>query len=202
MTAYPGAISHPGPASKVWPDVNTREGVIEHSLEGGLAAGLAQLDGAVEVSWHYTVAKDGRVYEHYPLTASCWHAGSHAQNARLIGVEHEGVAGEPLTIAQRDASVKLTRWIAAQCGFPLTRHDHLLEHNEVFATACPSGRIPWGYYVPENDPNHQDGYDTGLTRINAEAAVEAIAKVHKQAEGDAFYLIQIVNRVFGVNYHL
>lgn len=203
MTAYPGAIAHPGPSGKVWGDVNRREGVILHSLEGQLAAGFAQLDGLAQVSWHYTVDKFGTVYEHYPLTASPWHAGSHAQNARLIGVEHEGIAGEPLTVAQLVASVALTQWIAAQCGFPMTRHDHLLEHNEVFATACPSGRIPWeAYQVPANDPNHQDNYDTGLTRINAEAAIESIAQIHKQAEGDAIYLVNAINRVFGVNYHL
>lgn len=160
MTAFPGAVDMPGPANKVWPDVNGDVGVICHSSAGTVAADLAELaDVNNPRSWHYTVAQDGTVYEHYPLTASCWHAGSHQWNARLIGIEHEGGAepnvSEPLTPAQLASSTRLVAWIAQQLGWqpsrqPATRT--LYEHNEVYPTACPSGRIPWEAYMPPADP--------------------------------------------------
>ena len=208
MSWYPAAVRHPGPASKVWPEPNQHVGVICHSVEGYIAAALNELDdGNQPLSWHFTIDKQGTVYQHYDLSASCWHAGSHAQNNLLIGIEHEGVKGEPLTEMQAAASVALVRWIASECGWAMSRAPAsrtLWEHREVPAsnTTCPNDRIPWSRYMPTNDPNHEDNYDTGLTRINAEAAVESIAKIHKQAEGDAFYLIQVINRTFGVNYHL
>lgn len=190
---YPLAVDRPGPTWKVWPDTNRKEGVVAHSLEGSGLAGMSQLVGTVQVSWHFTVLKDGSVWQHYPLEASCWHAGSRAQNVRLIGIEHEGKAGEPLTEPQAQASVSLVRWLAAECGWPLERHTRLLEHNEVYATACPSGRIPWERYVPENDPNHEDGFDTGLVRLRYEAILREIVKGHKEAEGDPQTLIDIIN---------
>lgn len=190
---YPPAEQRPGPAWKVWPDQNAREGVILHSLEGSGLAGLSQLVGTVQVSWHFTVLKDGAVWQHYGLDSSCWHAGNRANNARLIGIEHEGKAGEPLTEAQTQASVALVRWIAATQGWPLERHTRLLEHNEVYATACPSGRIPWERYVPENEPNHEDGYDTGLTRLRLEDILRLIRDEHAHAEGDKQVLHDIID---------
>lgn len=208
MTWYGPAVRHLGPVSKVWPEPNQHVGVVLHSMEGYIAAALAEIDDVnVPLSWHFSIDKQGIVYQHYDLSASCWHAGSHAQNNLLIGVEHEGITGEPLTEAQAQASVELVKWIASECGWALARdgaNKTLWEHREIPAanTTCPNGRIPWERYMPTPDPNHEDGYDTGLTRINAEAAIESIAKIHKQAEGDAFYLIQAINRVFNVNYHL
>ncbi len=145
---YPGCVQMPGPAASQYPDRNSAEGVIEHSAEGYEAGLRAQLAGG-QVSWHFTVYRSGRVEQHYALNASCWHAGSKAANARLVGVEHEGVSGQPLTNAQLAASVMLTRWIAAQGGWVPARNGHqtLYEHREVNpATLCPNGRIPWGYY--------------------------------------------------------
>lgn len=175
MSFYPPAVQRPGPDWKVWPEQNSCEGAILHSLEGSSVAALNQLTGTVSVSWHFTMLKDGSVWQHYPLTASCWHAGGKAANTRLIGVEHEGKAGEPLTEAQTQASVALVRWLSATCGWPMERHTRLLEHNEVFATACPSGRIPWSKYVPENSgADIRDGQDVGLNRLDGESAGRAL----------------------------
>ena len=94
---YPGATQRPGPAWKVWPTANAIAGVILHSMEGAEAGAWSVLDGPLQASWHFSVMRDGRVFQHYPLDASPWHAGSRAQNVRLVGIEHEGQAGEPLT---------------------------------------------------------------------------------------------------------
>lgn len=172
----PFAIQKPGPANKVWPDVNTVEGVICHSAEGYEAGLWAQLYGPA-VSWHFTVLKDGRIFQHYPLTASTWHAGSHGQNARLIGIEHEGVAGEPLTPVQLASSVGLVRWLAgvAQWG-RLERGKNLFEHHEVNpSTNCPSGRIPWDKYtmeVPLQKVVNKDAFEA-INEVNLSATAAA-----------------------------
>ena len=95
------------------------------------------------------------------MSAHCWHGndtdddGDVRANIDLVGVEHEGGGpgneSEPLTVAQLEATIKLTAWMAAQ--FELTRFERfgyhgradawlLVEHNEVgnTPTACPSGR--------------------------------------------------------------
>lgn len=145
---YFGCIQMPGPAGKVYPEDNLVEGVVLHDADGYRTGLEAQMLGA-EVSWHFTIYKDGKVEQMYPLTASCWHAGSKEANNRLIGVEHEGRAGEALTEAQVVASVALVDWIAQTAGWPdRARGVRLFEHREVYpGTVCPSGRIPWARYV-------------------------------------------------------
>jgi N-acetyl-anhydromuramyl-L-alanine amidase AmpD len=81
----------------------------------------------------------------------------------LIGIEHEGgfdPEDEPLTEAQRSESVALVRWLSKRHGFPLIRRAGLWEHREVAPasapTACPSGRIPWKYYISEEARMYSD----------------------------------------------
>ena len=93
--------------------------------------------------------KNGDLFQHYAVTATAWTNGSPDANLRFIGVESEGVVGEPLTEPQ----VANLRRIAEDCkayfGWPtLSRGEQLLEHREMVRygsdpTACPSGRIPW-----------------------------------------------------------
>ena len=156
---YPApCVQMPGPPEKVYPEQNACEGVILHSAEG-YRAGLESQLATAEVSWHFTIYQDGAVEQHYPISASCWHAGSGAQNRRLVGVEHEGVVGQPLTDVQAAASVALVRWLAQECGWAgLTRGVTLYEHREVnTATNCPSGRIPWGRYTAAPAPEALPG---------------------------------------------
>lgn len=135
-------------------------------MVGPLSAAFGELDRASrQASWHFSVAKGGQVYQHYPLTAATWHCGSPHWNQRLVGIEHEGGPvgneSEPLTTAQREASVRLVRWIARECGWSrLERRVNLWEHNEVSPadrpTACPSGRIPWDAYTTEEGGGYVD----------------------------------------------
>jgi len=46
--------------------------------------------------------------------------------------------------------------------------------------------------APANDPNHEDGFDTGLVRLRYEAMLREIVKGHKEAEGDPQTLIEII----------
>lgn len=147
---YPRAIrAYPGPARKVR-GVSAVRGFVGHSAEGwfgGLIYELGRSDR--EAAWHFSILMDGRVLQHYAVDAMVWHGGS-TRAHNMVGVEHEGVAGEPLTPAQRDASVALARWLAEEWGWgQLRRRVNLWEHNEVSdrKTDCPSGRIPWAAYV-------------------------------------------------------
>jgi len=166
-TWLPFGVRHPGPVQKVgYAGGATRslgeiEGEVKHSSEGTLAGALAVLaDLKQTASWHLTIAKDGRVLQHYPLEAICWHAGlpgdrrldtSLIGNLTLIGEEHEGGGpgnmGEPLTAKQLAASIRISEFVRNVCphvgASPPTRKVSLWEHRDLSPTSCPSGRIPW-----------------------------------------------------------
>lgn len=162
MSFYPHAIWSPGPIDKQgYPGlaVNARRGVICHSMVGAYVHAKARLDSADRASWHFSVLKDGTVHQHYDTMAVTWHAGVKQINGIFVGIEHEGGGyfpngepnfSEPLTAAQLEASIALVTYLADEGGYDLVRDDPgrgLHEHNEYYATACPSGRIPWEEYT-------------------------------------------------------
>lgn len=153
------AIVRPGPPHKTGvPGVYSRhgQGVVVHSAEGSLEAALGVLDDPRPASWHLTVAKDGRYYQHYPIEVVCWHAGFDA-NVRYVGVECEGVAGEPLTPEQVSTLRSILDWLQAVDAWPVReRGVTLWEHNEFMPTNCPSGRIPWDQLLPAPPPATPD----------------------------------------------
>ena len=159
MSTYPKAIQSPGPFEKRYTQQNAQIGVVLHSAEGSIQGTIGELNKlSRRASWHFSISKKGEVYQHYSTTISCWHAGCFSANTKLIGVEHEGKVGEPLTEEQAIASIELVRWMQEQLGWgALERGVNLFEHNEVWdwdednagSTACPSGRIPWNRYLED-----------------------------------------------------
>ena len=155
MSEYPAAIDRPGPDWKRWSDANVHTGAILHSAEGYEHGLWSQLDGPAQAAWHFSVMQDGRVFQHYPIDQSPWHAGNKTGNVTLIGIEHEGRIGEPLTAVQLAASKALVAWLGQTCGWTPTRDPAsrtLFEHNEIGTTTCPNGRIPWSEYEPAPIP--------------------------------------------------
>ena len=162
MLRYPNAVWLAGPlAKRGYPGrgvSHLKTGIVLHSAEGP-AGVLLDLIANGPLSWHFSVMKDGVVYQHYDYDDVCWHAGNRKANEELIGCEHEGKAGEPLTPAQLAASVLLTRWLLSELALEPLRGATLHEHNEVVGwitpnagpTQCPSGRIPWERYTQEDD---------------------------------------------------
>jgi len=156
----PFAIPWPGPPGKVGAGgalASPKRGEVKHSAEGYWdgAHGVLSNPG-IQSSWHFTVGE--YIEQHYAIDANCWHAndtdpdGLVRSNFAMVGVEHIGVAGEPLTQGQIDNTILLTRWLAQQFGrsgfgrYPAQfKLWTLAEHNQVGndPTACPSGRIPW-----------------------------------------------------------
>jgi hypothetical protein len=161
------AIKLPGVEDKVYSRVtNACIGVVPHSMEGSYEAALARLfsterdaDGRytdyAAASWIASNCKDGRFVQHYSVFDCAWTSGSRYPNTHFVGIEHEGVAGEPLTDAQVANLVRAIREIAEFKGWeprrptgPSDMTATLYEHNECTRwgsapTACPSGRIPW-----------------------------------------------------------
>lgn len=179
MSMYPAASWYPGPTLKrgyysAAGELQTsspKNGIICHSMVGSVDNALARLELSPwvprgDASWQFSVTKTGKVLQHYDSLDVCWHAGSRVRNFLTIGIEHEGGPegneSEPLTPAQLAASVDLVSWLCDQHGIPQVRDTNtlagLLEHNQVYATACPSGRIPWEEYTTMDftDKNKQE----------------------------------------------
>lgn len=138
------AVKRPGPATKVYAQANAVSGIVCHSSEGWLAGAVGELDKPDrQASWHFTTGLDGSLYQHYPVTASCWASGNMEANTRYVAIESEGVAGTPLNEAQVGTFLRL----CDELGFH-TRGADVFEHNEVATrwspngggTACPSHR--------------------------------------------------------------
>lgn len=159
---YPQAVIEAGPPSKQQAGANPAAGAVLHSAVGykdGLLYELRRPTSERTAAWHFSVLQDGTVLQHYPITAVLWHSADTWGNANLIGIEHEGgysPKDEPLTASQRAASVSLVKWIAQQGNWIPSRTGKktLFEHREIAdrPTECPSGRIPWPYYVIQEVP--------------------------------------------------
>ncbi len=170
---YPGATRLDGPAGRVSGPPQPKHGGVYHSMVGrSRPADTAN-------SWQFGVFKDGHVEQYYSVRAWCWQAGDRddpgndiTNNRDLFGIEHEGGPNgnlsEPLTPRQLTATINLTKWAVAEGHIhKLTRtgpHRGLWEHNEIRATACPSGR-----FTPI--------WDTIIERAQEEETMAALFKI-------------------------
>ncbi len=117
--------------------------------------------GAVNVSAHFLVHRDGTIEQLLPVTR----VGRHAigLNHTAIGIENVGDGDRwPLTDAQVAANVALVRWLAEE--HPIT---HLLGHHE-------TNRLDGQPLFREQDPDYrtvkQDPGDAFMARVRAEVA--------------------------------
>ena len=146
------------------PGINPVRGIVMHSAEGYASVLLdpsSQYGYNGNHSWHLSNLMDGRLFQHYPLTARCWHGT--ALNQEYVGVENEGDA--PKEASLNDAQVANARrfipeiaewkgWNPRRPAYEGDTSHSLWEHNETVwlggdATACPSGRIPWDKILEE-----------------------------------------------------
>lgn len=146
------ATKRPGPGSKVYTEKNQSLGLALHSTEGWLTGAFGELDNpSRSASWTFTNALDGKFYQHYPVTASCWASGSKQANTMYWAVESEGIAGTPLNTAQVMNMLLLCEEFETYTNKKATRDKAtrtLFQHKEVATayfpnagpTACPSER--------------------------------------------------------------
>jgi len=95
--------------------------VLHYTGMGTLAAALERLrDPAAEVSAHYLIAADGRVFALVPEPARAWHAGAGSWggrgdvNSRSIGIELDNRGDTPFAAAQMAALERLLAGILAR----------------------------------------------------------------------------------------
>lgn len=132
----------------------TPSAVVLHVMAGYATTAVQwAAEGHYGASWHYTVARDGTVYQHLEHTDGGYQAGIPASNPKprwslwrgynvnvnsyTLGIEHEGFPGSHMTAAQADASRRLCKWIAEYEGFPYDR-EHFPPHADIDLINRPS----------------------------------------------------------------
>lgn len=179
------AVKRPGPANKQYSQRNAMLGFACHSVEGWLAGAFGELDNPQrQASWCFTNARDGTLYQHYPIWASTWCSGNLKANTELIGVESEGLAGTPLNEAQVANMLQLMREWEALTGRVAKRSQPgrtVWEHNEVAQwatpnagpTACPSHRYDPFFEALEVDDMPDPRVDKLIAALGGEQAIDA-----------------------------
>ncbi len=174
-----------------------RGGEFWHSIVGSLSAAKWRfLNPVEEASAHFLFPKIGRPTQMVDSGDAAWHSGDYLSNLHFHGFEFEGGGpgnySEPLTENQIEWGIKVTRWLRETHDSPqvYVRRETLWEHNEVAATACPSGRIPWVGLINELE----DDMD--------EAAVKVLINKHVEASNSKVRFKQIADNLPVLNQHL
>jgi len=143
------------------------EAIVLHMMQGTLRGTTAWFQQETsEVSAHYGVGKNGEIDKYVRTGDTAWHAGEVIEptaklvttvhpgvnpNLWTVGVEHEGMSGDPLTEPQYQASLWLLRQIRQQWrGIPADR-DHILLHHEINArhAQCPGSGFPIARFMED-----------------------------------------------------
>lgn len=102
------------------------------------------------VSAHYGIGSDGRIHQYVAESDAAWHAGRVSAatwsgivagvnpNRYTIGLEHEGVSGEPWSEAMYQSSAWLIAQIANRWSIPIGA-DSVIRHADIYAVKhfCP-----------------------------------------------------------------
>jgi N-acetyl-anhydromuramyl-L-alanine amidase AmpD len=155
-----------------------RSGEFWHSMVGSLVAAKHRfLNPAEEASAHFLFPRDGIPTQMVDSEDAAWHSGNYLANLHFHGFEFEGGApgnlSEPLTDNQIEWGIKITHWLRDVHNSPkiYVRRETLWEHNEVQATACPSGRIPWARLISSLEDDMDEATVRKIAKQEAEFAV-------------------------------
>ena len=122
------------------------EYIVIHDTEGYFGPSVDLVKRADYLGWHYTLRSvDGYIAQHIKTKDVGWHAGNWYVNAKSIGLEHEGFAGQGTwyTEAMYRTSAKLVRHLALKFGIPMDRQ-HIIGHDNVPGiTAANVGGMHW-----------------------------------------------------------
>jgi N-acetyl-anhydromuramyl-L-alanine amidase AmpD len=115
--------------------------VVIHTMDGTVQSADARFnDPTSNVSAHYGVGLDGKLYHWVDETNVAYHAGSYPVNQTSIGIEHEdgGHYNDQRPDALYTASANLVRDICAFYQIPINR-SAIRKHSEVSEnpTLCP-----------------------------------------------------------------
>lgn len=123
--------------------------VIHHTTNDAVEDSLATLTSPLrEVSAHYLIARDGRIYYLVDEKLRAWHAGdsywggNRDLNSASIGIELDNNGNEPFAEAQMAALLALLADLRARWNIPAA---NVLGHGDVAPgrKVDPSGWFPW-----------------------------------------------------------
>jgi hypothetical protein len=213
----------PNPQSnKQYGGVNLgRNGIACHSVEGELngrkflARAFAPFPPTTnDLSNMFTLSYGGALYQHFPVTSQCWCSGEREANRTTWSVEAEGFGSQgPLTSAQESTMLRLFEEWQDYTGKSATRGEQpevmwwdfrrapadrtIWQHNEIVATACPSGR-----YNPTFAAWAEGDSDMGMTP-EEKARIERLERiVGGEAANDIDLLVSINNLNTVVGAHI
>ncbi|HMG04409.1 MAG TPA: N-acetylmuramoyl-L-alanine amidase [Chthoniobacterales bacterium] len=109
----------------------------EGTLEVTIETFLDQSSGSRQVSAHYVIDRDGKIYQMVRDSERANHCKG--ANINSIGIEHVGLPTDTLAKAQSDSSAALIRWLLEQYNIPRTRvfgHDFAPGYSGG-GTTCP-----------------------------------------------------------------
>jgi N-acetylmuramoyl-L-alanine amidase len=146
----PGVFKKPAVTNAPSPNFNERGGkdidtiVLHHTASNNGAGDLAHMrNPKSEVSAHYMVDRDGKIYQLVNDSKRAWHAGKgelHGVptdvNGRSIGIElvNDGGGKTPYTDAQMKSLIQLTGYLKQEYKVPM---NNIVGHKDV---AVPKGR--------------------------------------------------------------
>jgi N-acetyl-anhydromuramyl-L-alanine amidase AmpD len=135
-------------ASRTWRSIRC---IVVHATEGPFWGSVTWLQNErSQGSAHFIVGRDGKIVQIVHRSDVAWHSGNPVVNRESIGIEHEGVTGDPagFTLAEYRSSARLAAWIARNALLPIDRV-HFIGHSEV-----PDPHHPglFGGYAHHTDP--------------------------------------------------
>ncbi len=163
------------------------EAFVIHIAEGTLEGGYAWFNNpSSQVSAHYMVGKDGRIWQFVKLEDTAWHAGGVDNpnwsllkagvnpNLYTIGIEHEGFTGQPWTNAMYNASAELIGTIGREWGIKVDR-DHIIGHyqlNSVNRSNCPGSGVDMNKLVSMAQHYYKPSSNSEIQRLQNEIKVK------------------------------
>lgn len=109
-----------------------------HMAPGGLGAP----NGGIDSGHNLLICRNGLILQGRWLTISAIRAGHMVSSAHCpnqndqIGIEHEHLGSEEMTVPQRESSARVMAWIADQ--YELGQVLPVDPHSKYFATSCPA----------------------------------------------------------------
>jgi len=112
--------------------------IIIHSTVGTVQSAINRF-GQIgsQVSAHYIIGNDGKLYQGLEEYYTAYHAGNLAVNRQSIGIEHEWYQGITPSDALYSTSAKLVADICQFYKLPCNRQT-IKGHKEIIPTSCPN----------------------------------------------------------------
>lgn len=170
-----------------WPgrDGQTAVAIADHIMEGSIESTWGWFKNpASEVSSHFGIAKDGRIWQFVdvantawtngnlepgldltaPWLSECWADGVKSKqinpNKRTISIEHEGHTGDVMPSKQYYTTLELHKFLIAQYKIVPDRK-HIVGHYQISPKSkpnCPGVGFPWSQLMADLNSTNVDGF--------------------------------------------